>query len=70
MRGSYQNHPGFEAGDCPLRITVRPHYTGMSSRGFACSASGGHRRPRKECAEVIKELDREADELNEMLDNW
>lgn len=55
MRGDYTNHPGFEAGDCPLRIVVRPHAFGLSSRGFACSSSGGHCVPNDNCKAIVKE---------------
>lgn len=60
MRGEYENHPGFEAGDCPLRLTIKPHAFGMSSRGFACSSSGGHCIPNKHCKARVDEHKKEA----------
>jgi len=38
----YENHPGFEYGECFLMIKVRPIAYGTSSKGFACSYTGGH----------------------------
>jgi hypothetical protein len=49
----HANHPGYTAGNCHLRITVNAHRCGMSSNGFACSATGGHCLPERErCAEL------------------
>lgn len=35
--------------DCPLKIKVTAHPNGMSSDGYACSATGGHCIPCKDC---------------------
>jgi hypothetical protein len=46
----HSEHPGWDAEDCPLRITVTASRYGTSSDGFACSMSGGHCLPSEVCA--------------------
>ena len=45
----HHEHPGWDAEDCPLRITVTADRYGTSSDGFACSWSGGHCLPGDHC---------------------
>lgn len=44
-----QNHPGIDAGDCELRITISGRRTDGGAGGFACSFSGGHCLPGSDC---------------------
>jgi hypothetical protein len=46
---TYQNHPGFDARDCPARVTVNAHPMGLSSNGYACGVTGGHCLPCDKC---------------------
>jgi hypothetical protein len=52
----YADHPGFEAGECPLRYTVthRGPY-GKSGGAFGCEMTGGHCVPGDQCAQRRKD---------------
>lgn len=54
MRGCYKNHPGYMI-DCPCKIKIIPHSCGTSSKGYACSVTGGHYFPDNNCENNIKE---------------
>lgn len=45
----FYDHPGFEMGECPLRITIVARLYSTSSNGYACSDTGGHCLPDGYC---------------------
>lgn len=49
LRPFAEDHPGFDAPDCPLRRTVVAHRYGTSRNGYGCDWTGGHCLPGRRC---------------------
>ena len=54
----HSQHPGFNAGDCHLRITVSGRRTDGGMGGYACSLTGGHCLPASYCGDRREAADR------------
>lgn len=58
----HNDHPGFLAPSCPLRITVAAHRTDGGRGGYACSYTGGHCLPGDQCQDRRAALSKEPGE--------
>jgi hypothetical protein len=82
MATKFEDHPGHDVHDCPLKEAVHPHPMGTSQRGYRCSVTGGHCVPDNNCQskiisyyeeeenEEIERLQRERNELQKRLNNF
>ena len=63
----YENHPGMNAADCPLREVVRASAWGTSQNGFRCAHTGGHCQPDERCAERVRRAEADGALIGEGL---
>jgi hypothetical protein len=66
MATKFEDHPGHDVHDCPLREAVHPHPMGTSQRGYRCSVTGGHCVPDNNCQSKIISY-YEEDELRKVV---
>lgn len=60
----HEDHPGHDAADCPLRITINAVQT-TTSNGYACRWTGGHCLPGADCGDRV-EAQTEIDQQREL----
>ena len=58
----YENHPGFVADACPIRMTITRRNGSFIQGGFSCEVTGGHCLPGEFC-DSRRETARHQDEM-------
>ena len=65
---SHADHPGFDAPNCPARMTIYRSAYSPTSDGYSCKVTGGHCLPGSNCPkllEILKAKDKETfDRIN------
>lgn len=50
---THQQHPGYDAYNCPARLTINAAAYAPTSNGYSCKVTGGHCLPGSNCPKLL-----------------